>query len=192
MTFDEIVAAVHKRQRRLHTLRATHVYGETRQLKARAKDVPIRWGDFDRLTPFNETDGTGSARRIDEAYVQRFLLEHADDVRGEVRCVTRDQLLGNSVADAYDCVIVPHVLHATYRMREALWDCVRSLRTGGVLLATFPVTHYPAPVEDQRPDYWRFTAAAVRRVVAEFFSGGEHQRAGIWECPRQHIASGTV
>lgn len=68
--------------------------------------------------------------------------------------------------NAFDCAIVTQTLQLIYDVRTALKALRRSLRTGGVLLATIPgVT--PMSLYDQW--YWSFTQHSVERLCAEVF-----------------------
>jgi SAM-dependent methyltransferase len=75
--------------------------------------------------------------------------------------------------DAYDCVILTHVLQFVYEVDAALATLHRILAPGGVLLATVPGITRISPAEDEPfGDWWRFTARSVRRLAEEAFPGG--------------------
>lgn len=44
----------------------------------------MRWGDLRRLTPFSRSFGFDRGRPIDRYYIEQFLLQHDDDIRGRV------------------------------------------------------------------------------------------------------------
>jgi SAM-dependent methyltransferase len=69
----------------------------------------------------------------------------------------------------YDCLIFVHSLQLIYDVRAALAECVRILKPGGVLLATVPCAGRVATRGGLDSDYWRFTAASARHLVAECF-----------------------
>jgi SAM-dependent methyltransferase len=86
--------------------------------------------------------------------------------------IVEDLTKGDSIpSDAFDCFVFTQTLHIIYDLRAALSTVVRILKPGGVVLCTLPSVsrvHY----EDgglKSGDFWRFTAAAVRRLFAEFF-----------------------
>ena len=72
--------------------------------------------------------------------------------------------------DTYDCMILTQTLLFIYDIHAAIDNCHRSLRPGGVLLATFPgisqVVRYDM---DRWGDYWRFTDASTRRLFGNVF-----------------------
>ncbi len=69
----------------------------------------------------------------------------------------------------YDCVILTQTLHVIDDMRAVLSEMERVLKPGGVLLATLPCLGRVAPEQGLDGDYWRFTAAAARRLFSERF-----------------------
>lgn len=76
--------------------------------------------------------------------------------------------------EAFDCIIITQTLHLLYDLRAALATLHRSLKPGGVLLATFPGISkicYPNPDEpaDLWGDCWRFTRYSAHRLFSEFF-----------------------
>jgi SAM-dependent methyltransferase len=72
-------------------------------------------------------------------------------------------------AAVFDCFILTQTLHIIYDLRTALRNAVRLLAPGGVLLCTIPavsrVNYENGGLESG--DYWRLTAAAVRRLFAD-------------------------
>ena len=69
----------------------------------------------------------------------------------------------------FDCFILTQTLHIIYDIRTALRNAVRLLAPRGVLLCTIPAV---SRVNDENGglesgDYWRLTAAAARRLLAE-------------------------
>jgi SAM-dependent methyltransferase len=72
-------------------------------------------------------------------------------------------------SQSYDCLILIHTLHAIYDMRAVLAEAARVLAPGGVVLATVASVGRPAPGQGLDNDFWRFTAAAARRLFSEFF-----------------------
>ena len=71
---------------------------------------------------------------------------------------------------AFDCFVLTQTLQLIFDVRSALAHAHRILRTGGVLLATMPVTSRIC--EPPLTDYWRFTPAAAARMLEEVFGSG--------------------
>jgi SAM-dependent methyltransferase/GT2 family glycosyltransferase len=69
----------------------------------------------------------------------------------------------------YDCFIMTQTLHVIDDMRRVLVETARILKPGGILLATLPCASRIAPKQGLDGDFWRFTAAAARRLFAEFY-----------------------
>ena len=76
-----------------------------------------------------------------------------------------DRLLENQ----FDCFVLTQTLHIIYDVRSALQNALRLLKPTGVLLCTLPAVsrvNYENGGLDSG-DYWRFTQAAVRRLMTE-------------------------
>ncbi|HKG02350.1 MAG TPA: glycosyltransferase [Conexibacter sp.] len=71
-------------------------------------------------------------------------------------------------SDAYDCVLLPHVLQLLDEPAAALAECARVLKPGGVLLASVPAA---GRVEDGGPrtDRWRFSTAGFEELLTPAF-----------------------
>jgi peptidoglycan/xylan/chitin deacetylase (PgdA/CDA1 family)/SAM-dependent methyltransferase len=72
-------------------------------------------------------------------------------------------------AETYDCVILTQTLQLVDDTESVLRECRRILRPGGVLLATVPGA---IKVDDEGGpdgDFWRFTEASARRLLAAVF-----------------------
>ncbi len=76
-------------------------------------------------------------------------------------------------ARRYDVQILTQVLPFIFDTRAVIANCQRLLKPGGVLLATVPgisqISRYDA---DRWGDFWRFTPAALRRLLAQRFAAG--------------------
>ncbi|HMN28115.1 MAG TPA: methyltransferase domain-containing protein [Caldilineaceae bacterium] len=72
-------------------------------------------------------------------------------------------------SDAFDCFVLTQTLHLIYDVRAALRTIQRILKPGGVLLATFPGISQVSSDEWAETWRWSFSAAAARRLFAEFF-----------------------
>jgi len=72
-------------------------------------------------------------------------------------------------SDAFDCIIFTQALQFIYDMRSVVQVLYRTLKPGGVLLATFPgVTQ--APYKECSDSWcWAFTPLSVRLLFEEAF-----------------------
>lgn len=71
---------------------------------------------------------------------------------------------------AFDCIVLTQVLHLVYDVNAAIGSCHAALRSGGVLLATFPGISQISRLDAERwGDHWRFTSAAARQSFARWF-----------------------
>jgi SAM-dependent methyltransferase len=75
-------------------------------------------------------------------------------------------------SDSFDCFVLTQTLQYVYDLLPALTHAHRILRPGGVLLATVPGISRITPGIGLNDEYWRFTAASCRALVAAAFAGG--------------------
>ena len=76
-------------------------------------------------------------------------------------------------SDAFDCIILTQTLQLIFDLHAAVATLYRSLKPGGVLLATVPgITQLDAG-EWRETWFWSFTPAAVRRLFNERFPATE-------------------
>jgi hypothetical protein len=163
----------------------------------------VRWGSLRRTQPVSRIFGADRGLPLCRYYIERFLLESARDVQGDVleiaentytrrfggARVARSHVLhavdGNPAATlvgdlttgkgiptaAFDCIILTQTLPFIYDVPAALRNLERSLKPGGVLLATFPGISQISRYDMERwGDYWRFTDASARRLFEQFWS----------------------
>jgi len=78
---------------------------------------------------------------------------------------------------AYDCVLLPHVLQLLEEPADALAECARVLRPGGVLLATVPAAGR-VEAGGPRTDCWRFSAVGFGALLEQAFGAGEVEVTG--------------
>jgi trans-aconitate methyltransferase len=72
--------------------------------------------------------------------------------------------------DNPNATIVAQTLQFVFDVRSAVATLRRILKPGGVLLASVPATSQVCRYDmDRWGDYWRFTDAAVRRLLADAF-----------------------
>ena len=69
----------------------------------------------------------------------------------------------------YDCIILTQTLHVIPDMTEAVAECHRLLRPGGVLLATLPALSRVCLEYGRDGDFWRVTPAGARRLFEPVF-----------------------
>jgi glycosyltransferase involved in cell wall biosynthesis/peptidoglycan/xylan/chitin deacetylase (PgdA/CDA1 family) len=79
---------------------------------------------------------------------------------------------GSLPEDTYDCFLLTQTIHFIYDARAAIENAYRTLRPGGVLLATLPCLSRVDYEAGQDGDFWRFTPAAVRLLFEEVFGAG--------------------
>jgi len=73
-------------------------------------------------------------------------------------------------SETFDCLILTQVFPFIYNLREAVANSHRTLKVGGVLLATLPgISQICRYDMEQWGDYWRFTDSAARRLFGDVF-----------------------
>jgi SAM-dependent methyltransferase len=70
---------------------------------------------------------------------------------------------------AFDCVLLTQTLQYVYDLRAAVASIHRTLRPGGVCLATVPVVSRLDPAVPPGQECWRLTASACSRLFGERF-----------------------
>jgi len=158
------------------------------------------FGDLARLKPVDANFGFGRGNPVDRYYIERFLDANRGDVKGRVlevgtpdyskiydSGITRQDVLnvnddpGTTIhgdfedeetlpPNAFDCVIFTQALQYAYRPEAALRNLYRSLKPGGVLLATLPAITPVDNVEWQW--YWAFAPKVANRLFEESFGPG--------------------
>ena len=74
-------------------------------------------------------------------------------------------------ADAFDCAVITQTLHLIYDLQTAFDSLYRSLKRGGVLLATVPAVSQISEDEWTKTWFWGFTPASLRQVASAVFAG---------------------
>src|SRR3989344_2001493 len=151
-----------------------------------------------KLIPLSPKYGMERGQPVDRYYIDLFLSHHADSIRGkclEVRDnrytgrfasqITHADILDIDTANTeatihadlrsapqipdntYDCLILTQVFQYIDDVTAALRECYRILKPGGVLLAVVPAM---ARLDPKIPEYWRFTADGMRRLLGTVFS----------------------
>lgn len=70
---------------------------------------------------------------------------------------------------AFDCIICTQTLHLIYEVRHAIGTLHRTLKPGGVVLATVPGITQISHDEWRDCWYWAFTSLSIRRLFEEWF-----------------------
>jgi SAM-dependent methyltransferase len=71
--------------------------------------------------------------------------------------------------EAYDCVVVTQTLQFVYALDAAVDSIHRSLRPGGICLATVPVVSRLDRPENNRGEFWRLTPGGCERLFGDRF-----------------------
>jgi SAM-dependent methyltransferase len=156
----------------------------------RARPLSPIWG-FDRGTPvdryyierFIDAHRTDIRGRVLEVHDPRYTTGYGSKVeRGDVLDIDPNNPRATVVADlstadhvpanTYDCFILTQTLQFIRDPQSALYHAHRILRPGGVLLATVPAVSRLAPHYGPERDYWRFTPAGCRELLAPVFGRG--------------------
>jgi SAM-dependent methyltransferase len=161
----------------------------------------VRLGSLGSTQPVSWAWGADRGLPVDRWYIERFLDRHRSDITGRVleikesvytdrfghdvkeRAVldvdpanerathVADLAVADGVpSDSFDCFVLTQTLQYVWDVPAALTHAHRVLRPGGVLLLTVPVTS--KVTDPPLTDYWRFTPAAVRRVLEGAFGEG--------------------
>ena len=142
------------------------------------RPLSTEWG-FDRGTPVDryyierflaahsadirgrtlEVKSAEYARRFGSAVTQADILDI--DASNRDATVVADLAVGDGIPErAFDCFVLTQTLQLIYDVREAIVQCHRLLRPGGVLLVTVPIVSRIVPRYGLTTDYWRFTPAS--------------------------------
>jgi SAM-dependent methyltransferase len=167
--------------------------------------VSERWG-FDRGTPVDrwyiERWLAGQASHIsgsvleamDARYTERF---GSGVTESRVLDVDRANPDATLLADlerpdqfpehAFDCVILTQTLQYVYDLSAAVASIHRTLRPGGVCLATVPIVSRIDPAYPPGSEHWRLTGAACSRLFGDHF--GE---ANVTATEHGNVRAGTA
>ena len=92
------------------------------------------------------------------------------------KAVNEHDIVGNLVTgkgledEQFDCVILTQTLPFIYDYRKAIDNLKRSLKPGGVILATLSgISQISRFDMDRWGDYWRFTGLSSSKIFEEFF-----------------------
>lgn len=156
-----------------------------------------------RLNPLSRNYGSDRGEPIDRYYIEKFLSENADLIKGkclevendayylkfgknhkcDVLDINKDNPKATIIADlrnmpeikneTYDCIILTQVLQFVDNYNLAIRECWRILKPGGVLLATLPFISRVDAKAEVKGDFWRFTATSVQYVFSKYFNQSE-------------------
>jgi SAM-dependent methyltransferase len=143
-----------------------------------SRGLPIDRWYIERFLERHRKDITGRVLEVkDSGYTDRFghdVVERAIlDVDAANRRATHvaDLAQGEGLpSETFDCFVLTQTLQYIFDVRAALAHAHRTLRPGGVLLVTLPVTSKVSDPPDM--DYWRFTPEAATRLLADAFGTG--------------------
>jgi SAM-dependent methyltransferase len=154
---------------------------------ARGRPVSDHWG-YDRGLPIDRhfierfldehrSDIRGRVLEVKSGdYARRFgsSIDHIEvvdiDPSNDEATVVADLAGATALPDeAFDCFILTQTLQYVYDVGAALREARRVLRRGGVLLATAPCVSRVSTEARHPSDYWRFTEASCRELVAREF-----------------------
>ncbi len=85
--------------------------------------------------------------------------------------IVGDLATGQGIPEnTFDCMILTQTFHVLYDVKAAIANSCRTLKPGGVLLATLPgISQISRYDMDRWGDYWRFSDASVRRLFGDVF-----------------------
>jgi SAM-dependent methyltransferase len=185
----------------------SHVRRATRALSLnpviRRTYARARFGDLDRIEPVSSW-GTHRGRPVDRWYVERYLTERSDAVRGnslevkddlyssrfgassvdvvdidagnERATVVGDLCAADTLAPAtYDVAVVTQTLQLVPDPALAVQHLVRALRPGGSLLLTVPTMSRIVDGFDR----WRWTPAGMRHLLTTAVPSADVEVAGL-------------
>jgi SAM-dependent methyltransferase len=162
-------------------------WGDLRRLRPVSREfgydrgLPIDRYYIERFLETHREDVNGRTLEIgDDEYTRRYGGDrttrrdvlHVHD-RNPAATIVGDLADAPQIADGtFDCIVVTQTLHLIYDVDRAVATLQRILRTGGVVLATFPGISQLSGDEWSRTWSWGFDSRLARRLFASRF--GEH------------------
>lgn len=109
-------------------------------------------------------------RQFGTERIQQTSVLHAVHGNPEATIVG-DLATGSGVpVNTFNCMILTQTLPFIFDIRNAIENCYRALKPGGVILSTSPgisqISRYDA---DRWGDYWRLTSQSARRLFGDVF-----------------------
>jgi hypothetical protein len=174
------------------------------------RGLPIpRWGNLRRVSPLSPNFGFERGTPVDRFYLHRFLETNRARVTGrvlEVQVPSYTRTYGHDVevshtvdinptfaatytcdladapqipSDYYDCFLLPNTLQHTQDPAGVLRTARRVVKAGGIILASAPML---LPLIPDGDDYWRFSPAGWRRMLAREWAGCDVAVEGHGNC----------
>lgn len=167
------------------------------------------------LKPISPNYGANRGEPVDRYYIEKFLSENADLIKGvclevesdnycvkfgnaskcEVLDINNNNPKATLIADlrnmpqvpdnSYNCLVLTQVFQFIDDYDSAIKECHRILKPGGALLATLPFISRVDARSGHEGDYWRFTVASAKYLFGGCFSNLEVRSWG-------NIFSGTA
>ena len=159
-------------------------WGDLRRLRPVSREfgydrgLPVDRYYIESFLERNRRDITGRTLEIgDDEYTRRFGGERTTrrDVlhvhgRNPAATIVGDLVEAPQIADAtFDCIVVTQTLHLIFDIESAIATLHRTLRPGGVVLATFPGITQLSEDEWSRTWSWAFDSRLARRLFAARF-----------------------
>jgi SAM-dependent methyltransferase len=142
------------------------------------RGLPMDRYYIERFLEMHRRDVTGRTLEIgDDDYTRRYgggrttrrdvLHVHG---RNPAATIVGDLADAPQIADGtFDCIVVTQTLHLIYDVDSAVATLHRTLRPGGVILATFPGISQLSGDEWSRTWSWAFDSRLARRLFASHF-----------------------
>jgi glycosyltransferase involved in cell wall biosynthesis len=122
-----------------------------------------------------EMKDPGYTRRIGGDQVVRSDVLDVDRSNPLATIVTDLAAADSVLSEIFDCFILTETLNFIFDTRSALFHSLRILKPGGVLLATVTALDRVSYETGPDADYWRFTEASLRRLLAEIVPLGSFE-----------------
>ena len=108
-------------------------------------------------------------RRFGGSAVERSDVVDLSESNAGATVITDLRAAANIPDATYDCVILTQTLHVIAPMSEAVSECHRILKPGGVLLVTLPCLSRVCLEYGRDGDFWRVTPAGARQLFEAAF-----------------------
>lgn len=160
---------------------------------------PVKWRNLRSVSPVSPIFGVERGVPIDRFYIEHFLKEYKDQIRGDILEIGDDRYIrkfGSEVSSSYvlryqaeksfkkddltdiqslpqkkfDCVICEQTLHCIFDLKSAIHGLNYLLKENGILLVTLPsISQISVSDMGRYGDYWRFTAKSAEVLFHKEF-----------------------